>query len=177
MDSAIILNFYQKNTGEDLNTDLGQRYGAGCTFNQELENVWVNYYQIKANVLGPDVAGVPSTAGVLPRTMTVKNDIDNLINEIDPALPNLFKSVLDGLSTINNIVDPKTGLLAGLNCKLMGEDFQRLEQSVCGSLYKNIYATRLALGIASYGILLSLCLFICVGRRRQIPTITSESYI
>lgn len=59
--------------------------------------------------------------------MTVQTDIDALVSQIDPALPNLFNNVLSGLSTINNLIDPKTGLLAGLNCRLMGEDFQRLE--------------------------------------------------
>lgn len=120
MDTAQILNYYQKNTDKDLLNDLGVRYGQQCTFNQNLNNIWKNYYLVKSNALGPDIEGVPSTSGVLPRTMTVKNDIDNLINSIDPALPNLFNNVLEGLSTISNIVDPKTGLLAGLNCKLMG---------------------------------------------------------
>lgn len=59
--------------------------------------------------------------------MTVQADINSLITQIDPALPNLFHNVLSGLSTINNLIDLKTGLLAGLNCRLMGEDFQRFE--------------------------------------------------
>jgi hypothetical protein len=58
--------------------------------------------------------------------MTVKSDIDSLINTIDPALPNIFNSILTDLSDINHIIDPKYGLIAGLNCKLLGEDFQRL---------------------------------------------------
>lgn len=120
MDSSQILNFYQRSPSSDLNADLGVRYGSACSFNQELQNIWKNYYQIKANALGPDVQGSPSVDGVLSRTMAVKSDIDSLISQVDPALPNLFSNVLTGLSTISSIVDPKTGLLAGLNCRLMG---------------------------------------------------------
>lgn len=99
--------------------------------------------------------------------MTVKNDINLLINSIDPALPNVFNNILRDLSDISNLIDPKYGLIAGLNCKLMGEDFQRLEQATCGSIYSNIYITRLVLGISSYGILLSLCLAVPLSKKKE----------
>lgn len=34
MDSAQILNYYQRNPTSDLNADLASRYGGGCTLNQ-----------------------------------------------------------------------------------------------------------------------------------------------
>lgn len=167
MDTTQILNMYQISQTWDLMTDLGNRYGVFCGFNDELNNVWANYYSIKYKVFGPDVRGVPSYNGVLPRLKKVKSGIDNLVSAIDPALPNLFSNVLGGLNSINNIVDPASGLLAGLNCRLMGEDFQRLQQSVCGSLYKDIYVARIVFGVASYGVLLALCFFVCVARGRK----------
>ena len=83
---------------------------------------------------------------------------------INPALPNMFSNILSGLNSINTLIDPKYGLLAGLNCRLMGEDFQRFQQATCGSIYKNVYITRLILGIASYGILISLFLIVPFGK-------------
>jgi hypothetical protein len=50
----------------------------------------------------------------------VQNDVDTLISTIDPALPNIFSSILTDLSDINQIIDPKYGLIAGLNCRLIG---------------------------------------------------------
>jgi len=85
-----------------------------------LNNIWKNYYLVKANALGPDVQGVPSTSGVLPRLITTKGDIDLLVSTIDPALPTIFKNILTDLNDIDNIIDPNYGLIAGLNCKLMG---------------------------------------------------------
>lgn len=38
---------------------------------------------------------------------------------------------------------------------------------MCGRLFLDIYATRLAMGIASYGILLSLCVFSCLAKYRK----------
>lgn len=46
MDSGQVLNYYQT-AGNVLLTDLDSRYGAACTFNFELNNVWENYYSVK----------------------------------------------------------------------------------------------------------------------------------
>ncbi len=126
MDTGSISNYYYRNPSLSILGDLNVRYNSSCTFNSELNNIWNNYYLIKANALGPNVQGMPSNTGVIPRMMTVKSDIDSLINTIDPALANIFNSILTDLSDINHIIDPKYGLIAGLNCKLLGEDFQRL---------------------------------------------------
>lgn len=125
MDTGSISNYYYRNPSSVILDDLNTRYTPNCSFNNELNNIWNNYYLVKAQALGPDVQGVASNTGVLPRMIIVKNDIDSLISNMDPALPNIFNTILSDLSNINNIIDPKYGLIAGLNCKLMGENFQR----------------------------------------------------
>lgn len=69
------------------------------------------------------------------------------------------------MSSISSLTNPKYGLLAGLNCKVFGEDFQALENVICGTFYKNIYLLRLTVGIASYGILFAMCCIVCTGVR------------
>ena len=166
MDTGSLSNYYYKNGGSIFLQDLNSRYTSSCSFNNELNNIWTNYYLVKARALGPDVQGNRSTAGVLPRVRAVGADVDLLVNSIDPALPNVFNTILADLGYISDLLDPSYGLIAGLNCKLMGQDFQRLEQATCGSIYTKIYITRLVLGIASYGLLLAICLAVPLSKKQ-----------
>ncbi len=38
----------------------------------------------------------------------------------------LFTNIKNSLANITTLTDPTYGLLAGLNCKIFGEDFQRI---------------------------------------------------
>lgn len=79
--------------------DLISRYGASCPFNNELNNVWTNYYSVKEAALGPTVGGVKSSQGVLPRAETVKADLNTLFTNLD-LLPGVFSAILTDLKTI-----------------------------------------------------------------------------
>jgi len=63
------------------------------------------------------------------------------------------------------LVDPKYGVIGGLNCKLFGEDFQTMIDTLCVNTFNSFYAHRLALGIGSWGLLFSLCCIVCSGVR------------
>jgi Na+/alanine symporter len=71
------------------------------------------------------------------------------------------------MTLIAPLIDPTTGLVAGLNCKLFGEDFQRIQQVMCGSMYYNMYLMRYALGISCYGVLFAMCCIVCTGVRHM----------
>lgn len=120
MDSSSIFNTYWKYSDRNILTDLSQRYGGSCSLNTELNNVWSNYYKVKADIYGPNVQGSLSNSGVLPRTTNVLNDVDELIKAVDPALPNLFRNILFDLNSVQDLLDPQYGFIAGLNCRLMG---------------------------------------------------------
>jgi len=119
MDTTTSLHYYRDGS-HALMSDLSSRYGASCTFNIKLNNVWTNYYKVKDNALGPTVNSVASPTGVLPRTNTVKTKLDTLILDLDPAIPNLFSNIINNMNSINTLIDPKYGMLAGLNCSLIG---------------------------------------------------------
>ncbi len=69
------------------------------------------------------------------------------------------------MSSISSLTDPTYGMLAGLNCKLFGEDFVTFQNVICGSFYNNMFMIRLTFGIAAWGILFSMCCIVCTGVR------------
>jgi hypothetical protein len=119
MDSSEVL-FRYLNTATSLPTDLSLRYGSICSFNTKLNNVWTKYYKIKLTALGPTVGGSSRTTGVYPRTVTVKNNINTLNTTVIPTLPNTFTSINNNLAGISSLTDASYGLVAGLNCSLIG---------------------------------------------------------
>ena len=154
-------------TGNIL-TVLNGRYSASCTFNAPMTNIWTKYYNVRNTALGPtDTAG--SGSGVLRRALDAQAAITNT------ASPGLFysmnqlnakiSSINSSMVAINSLTDPTTGLIAGLNCLLFGEDFQRIQNVMCGSMYYNMYTMRYALGISCYGVLFAMCCIVCTGVR------------
>lgn len=69
------------------------------------------------------------------------------------------------VSTVNTVVDPTYGIIAGLNCGIIGEDLFLIVNSVCSHGYKLSFFIRLAFGIAGFGILFSVCCASCTGVR------------
>ncbi len=68
-------------------------------------------------------------------------------------------------SSLSVIIDPKYGLIAGLNCQIIGEDLQLVVGSICVSNFNTLYITRLLMGIAAFGILFAMCCIVCSGVR------------
>lgn len=113
MDTISILNTATYTTKASVLTALGNRYtAAGCsTFNNELANVWGNYYQIKSNAFSP----------VVTRANTATTSINSFVSNITGTLNTTFSNAV---TTLNNaaqsVTDGKYGLVAGLNCRLIG---------------------------------------------------------
>ena len=113
MDTISILNTATYTTKASVLTALGNRYtAAGCsTFNSELSNVWGNYYLLKSNAYAP----------VATRTTTATNSINSFVSNITGTLNTTFGNAV---TTLNNaaqsVADGKYGLVAGLNCRLIG---------------------------------------------------------
>lgn len=74
------------------------------------------------------------------------------------------------MNSISSLTDPTYGMLAGLNCKIFGQDFVTFQNVICGSFFTNIYLIRLTFGIASWGILFSMCCIVCTGVRHYKQT-------
>merc|ERR1711974_268744 len=82
------------------------------------------------------------------------------------AINTTFTDVMGNLTAaVDTVTDPQYGLIAGLNCLLIGEDIVTFVNSVCVTNFNTIYLTRLVMGISSFGILFSLCCIVCSGVR------------
>lgn len=83
---------------------------AGCgAFANDLANLWNDYYRIKTLAFTPIEAAL----------ITISTDATNL----ELSLSGLQTSFLSANATFNSyssILDPKYGMIQGLNCKLMG---------------------------------------------------------
>ncbi len=120
MDTTQALHRYVSLATGSLLIDLAIRYGAVCSFNTKLSNVWNNYYKVKAIALGPTINGVASSSGVYPRTVTVNNDVTTLTTTIGVGITTVFANVNSNLDSISDLIDPTYGLLSSLNCQVIG---------------------------------------------------------
>ena len=92
---------------------------------------------------------------------TVAASVFSSINNFETELT----SVKSSFTTVQTLTDPKYGMMAGLNCKLFGDDFVNFQDTICGSFYNNIYIIRLTFGICAWGVLFVMCCSVCAGVR------------
>ena len=139
------------------------KYGGNslCVFAKSLGNVWANYYSIKKTHYNALNTRVLTAANKIEKTTTGTNQTKTALTDFKTQLTNLDTA----MAAMNSITDPQYGVLAGMNCKIFGEDFVRLKNVMCGGFYNNIYGIRLVFGIAAFGMLFSMCCIVCTGVR------------
>jgi hypothetical protein len=170
MDTTQILTQYT--AAGQVTSDIQAKYGPTCAFRTHLANAWTNYFSQKYSKIGyPASLSIPSPGTSLrSRIVTATPKIINTADatSIFSAITSFGTQVNNAktsLSTIQNLTDPNYGMLAGLNCKLFGEDFVTFQNVICGSFYNNVYLIRLTFGICAWGILFALCCSVCSGVR------------
>lgn len=125
------------------------------TFITDFQNTNANYYALKAIAYGP----ISTRAGTADAAVT------NYKTQIT-ALGVQFNSVKTGLqNTANAIVDPTYGILAGLNCAIVGEDILLVLNTACTNGFQLMFFIRAAFGIAAFGILATMWCASCTGVR------------
>ena len=103
---------------------LTGRYG-GCTFVGEMTNVWTTYYEAKRTILGTTDT-LATGSGVLHRAEVANDKILNAtvgsggVFEAIDAIGTLFGNINTAMASINAMIDPTYGLVAGLNCLVFG---------------------------------------------------------
>jgi hypothetical protein len=68
-------------------------------------------------------------------------------------------------SSISSLVDPTYGMVAGINCLLIGDDLNITMNTVCVSLFNSLYFLFVTIGTASFALLFSMCCIVCSGVR------------
>ncbi len=158
IDSSLIMNsYYSALTQGQWKTKMDTKYGTGCaaTWNTFFGNVWDNYYMIK----------IPKMADISTRWTTATTSIGTVKTNLNAVNSSLTSIISTLTTTFDTITDPTYGLIAGLNCKIIGEDLQTMVSSICVSNFNTLYITRLLLGIAAFGILFAMCCIVCSGVR------------
>lgn len=158
MDTTSILNTVTYTSKANVLTALNNRYTAGgcSTFNNEMANTWNNYYRIKSNAISA-VATRATTA-----TSSINQFSANLTGTLNATLTNAQNTLAAAASSVT---DPKYGLIAGLNCRLIGEDLSTFTNTFCQSVFTVSYFNRLTIGCASFGLLFAMCCGVCTGVR------------
>lgn len=70
-------------------------------------------------------------------------------------------------TTYGSIADPKFGLIAGLNCRVVGEDASLAVNTICNSFMKYSYLLRVMFITAAFSVLLAVMCAFCVGLRSE----------
>lgn len=154
--SLMMIDYYSQISGlaSGWLTVLNTKYG-GCAWNNDFGNVWNNYYNIRIPAMNNIASRWATADGSL---VTVNTDLTNINVQITDVKTNL-------INAFQPILDPKYGLIAGLNCKIIGEDLQLMVSSICVSNFNTLYITRLLMGIAAFGILAAMWCIVCSGVR------------
>jgi hypothetical protein len=146
------------------------KYGTNCAFATILGNTWTNYFTKKYTTLGFPTVKTQVAGSVMYRIQQAQTQINDttvaasVFSSID-SFRGTLNTVSAGLTNVQNLTDPTYGMLAGLNCKLFGDDFTTFQNVICGSFYNNLYTIRLTFGIAAWGLLFAMCCITCSGVR------------
>lgn len=157
MDSNVIMNaVYSGLARGSVASDLATRYNpCGNGFNTYMGNIWDNYYFVK----------FPAIPNIYSRTNTAITQLNTVAGYLT-AIGNLFSGVVNSLNAaVGTVTDPNYGMIAGLNCLLIGQDISTFVSTICVSNFNTVYLTRLIMGISSFGILFALCCIVCSGVR------------
>jgi hypothetical protein len=65
--------------------------------------------------------------------------ISNIAAELSIVSPNMAATFNTLNNSISNLVDPTYGMVAGVNCLLIGEDLITTKNTVCVSLFNSLY--------------------------------------
>jgi hypothetical protein len=91
--------------------------------------------------------------------------ISNIAAELSIVSPNMAATFNTLNNSISNLVDPTYGMVAGVNCLLIGEDLITTKNTVCVSLFNSLYYLFITIGTASFALLFSMCCIVCSGVR------------
>ena len=78
----------------------------------------------------------------------------------------MFEQTLDELVTgFSSLADPKFGLIAGLNCRVLGEDATLFVKTFCNNALTVSFLLAIIFGVVGYLILFISCCSVCLGVR------------
>ena len=138
--------------------DIGTRYSGCAGYISDITDLFNNYYVIKDG----QMASIKARAHATVTSFNAGGGYRAKIGTVGSTFTTVSTALTAAVSTV---VDPQYGMIAGLNCLLLGEDINLISNTACTKLFNTFYFLRLTLGIAAFGILFSLCCTTCSGVR------------
>jgi hypothetical protein len=147
-----------------LETDLNSRYttlsnDCRTSIKADIKQMYTNWHVPRVSTS----SGIPWVEARY--NSTVKNDINNIVNSMTSLKPKMGTTFNNLNSTLNTLLDPTYGLIAGINCLLMGEDLVLTKNSLCVSMFNSFFFLFVTIGTASFALLFSMCCIVCTGVR------------
>lgn len=156
---------------------VSARYGGGAcaTFANDLSNLWQNYYKKKEDTIGNSIAPA-STTGIYANAVNLLTPLGTFSTSIT-SINTQLTTDQPQITSLGEILDTKYGMLAGMNCRLLGHDFQNIVDANCIGMFNSFYTLRLSFGISCFGLFFSLCCMVCAGSRHARQNESRETKI
>lgn len=130
--------------------DITARYSGCASYIADMTLLHNNYYTVK----NAQLASIKTRIDNVVTSYTAASGYYDKLGDVGTA----FASSLTALtSVVSTVVDPNNGMVAGLNCLVLGEDINLIVSTTCNQLFNSFYFLRLAFGISAFAILFSLC--------------------
>lgn len=140
-------------------TDITARYPTCATFAGNIGDLFLNWDN-KRRDTGTGIGKIQAdyNANISPDMVSLKTEMDTVKTNFDSAFDNLN-------NTIEEVVNPDYGLMAGLKCRVLGDDIITAKNTVCVSLFNSIFFLLVTMGTTSFALLFGLCCIVCTGVR------------
>lgn len=155
MDSMKVL----LNSGTAQVADITARYPGCTTWITQMTSLWNEYYNQKKTRYTPVRTNM---AAAKTNYNTGTTGYHDRLADVQSAFVPISSQLT---SIVRTVVDPQYGMVAGLNCLVLGEDLNMVSNTACVRLFNTFYFLRFALGLAAFGILFTLCCTTCSGVR------------
>ncbi len=166
---SIISLYYRNGTLSNLITDANTRYVLPCTpFNSFLDSFANNYVKVVNDKIGNSAQDGGDSNKLAGRfqiktnapTLTVKNYMTSTVKP-------LFTEVYGNLSAANldSIFNPTTGLLTGLDCRVLGETGVNMQEALCIRSFNRIFFSLVTVGIMGFAMFTLVCCILCFNVR------------
>ena len=80
----------------------------------------------------------------------------------------LFNQVYSNLTTtlaLDSVFNPTTGVITGLDCRLLGEDGVNMREEFCVGSFNKIFFNLVVVGIMAFAMFMMVCCILCVSVR------------
>ena len=85
-------------------------------------------------------------------------------NFVKPLFTEVYGNLTSTLS-LDSIFNPETGVITGLDCRVMSESGVNLKEGLCVRSFNRMFFSLVTVGIMSFGMFLMVCCILCFNVR------------